>query len=163
MKKGHKIRLSSASLIKLLWGMVQFHRTPIHKTIDWFVERHQHRCGPIRFGSQTVGAVVGLHVVVGVASAQSNSICGTSIAKGTEQTAQLAIGILVLGCIGAAGMAEGYARIKRDPKATAELKKWRNSAAMGTVTTPALMWIIIRIAGYYNIPVVSCVELVPFL
>lgn len=117
----------------------------------------------VKYASVTLGTILSGNIVVGVVAAQSDSICGTSIAQGTEQTAHLVVGILVLGCIVAAGIAEGYARIKRDPQAKADIKKWRNSAALGAVTTPTIMWLIIRVAGFYGIPVVSCVDLVPFL
>lgn len=86
-----------------------------------------------------------------------------SIVKGTEQIAQFATGLLVMGCLTTSGLAEGYSRLKRDPQAATGIQQWRNRAAMRAVTTPLIMWLVIRVAGFYNIPVVSCIELVPFL
>lgn len=113
------------------------------------------------------GAAVSLtfNLLIGVAAAQegTNAICGTSAADGITQTARFITGLLVLGCIVVAGLAEGYSRLQRDPQAQADTKDWRNGAVLGIVTVPMLIWFGIQIAGFFSIPVISCVDLVPYI
>ena len=116
-------------------------------------------------GRRSFGVALGVQLTVATAVAQegSSTVCGTSVAQGATQTARLLVGILVLGCILVAGLAEGYSRIQRDPNAVADTKDWRNGAAIGSVSTPVIIWLVVQVAGFFSIPVVSCVNLVPYL
>lgn len=134
-----------------------------HQAVAWRAERRRDRPVLIRWAPSAIGVLLGINAVVGAVAAQSSTVCGTTIAAGTQQTARLAIGLIILGCIVVAGIAEGYARLKRDPQEALKIKKWRNNAAIGAVSTPSIMWVVVRIAGFYNIPVVRCINLVPFL
>lgn len=118
-----------------------------------------------RVGRRSVGIALGIQLTVATAMAQegASSVCGTSVAQGATQTARLIIGIIVMACILIAGIAEGYSRMQRDPQAVAETKDWRNGAAIGSVSTPIIIWLVVQVASFFSIPVVSCVNLVPYL
>lgn len=128
------------------------------------VDRLRLRGRVSRAGLRAGAITLTFNAMAGVAAAQSGAgeICGTGIADGATQTARLIVGLLILGCIVVAGIAHGYSTLKRDPNEVAELIDWRNRAASGVVGVPVVMWLLITIAGFFGIPIVSCVDLVPY-
>lgn len=163
MQTETRIRSTLASVLAMLWAVLTAASAVPRQAFARRVDRRRDRPALTHWAPSAIGVVLGVNAIVGVAAAQSNSVCGTTIATGTQDAARFLVGLLVVGCIVTAALAEGYGRLKRDPKATADLKKWRNGAAVGTVSTPSIMWLVVQIAGFYNIPVVRCIDLVPFL